>query len=206
MDCSLPGSSVHGNLQPRILEWVAISSSRGSWPRNQPGSPALTDGFFTTEPVHPKGNQSWMFIGRIVDEAETPILWPPDAKKWLIWKDPDAGKYWRREEKGTTGWDGWVASLTRWTWVWANSRRRWRTRKSGVLQSKGSQSVERDLVTEQQLKDSFFKKSQYCYQPHGLQHTRLPCPSLSPGVCLNSCPLSQWCHPTISSSVAPFSS
>ena len=53
------------------------------------------------QPVHPKGDQSWVFIGRTDDEAETPILWPPDAKSWLIWKDPDAGKDWRREEKGT---------------------------------------------------------------------------------------------------------
>ena len=52
--------------------------------------------------VHPKGNQSWIFIGRTDAEAETPILWPPDAKNRLIWKDPDAGKDWRQEEKGTT--------------------------------------------------------------------------------------------------------
>ena len=50
----------------------------------------------------PKGNQSWIFIGRTDVEAETSILWPPDAKSWLIWKDPDAGKYWRQEEQGTT--------------------------------------------------------------------------------------------------------
>ena len=54
------------------------------------------------QPVHPKGDQSWVFIGRTDAEAETPILWPPDAKSWLIWKDPDAGKDWRQEEKGTT--------------------------------------------------------------------------------------------------------
>ena len=54
------------------------------------------------QPVHPKGNQSWVFTGRTDVEAETPILWPPDAKSWLIWKDPDAGKDWRWEEKGTT--------------------------------------------------------------------------------------------------------
>ena len=53
-----------------------------------------------TQPVHPKGNQSWIFIGRT--DAETPIFWPYDAKNWLIWKDPDAGKDWRWEEKGTT--------------------------------------------------------------------------------------------------------
>ena len=47
------------------------------------------------QPVHPKGNQSWIFIGRTDGKAETPVLWPPDVKKWLIWKDPDAGKDWR---------------------------------------------------------------------------------------------------------------
>ena len=52
--------------------------------------------------VHPKEGQSWVFIGRTDVEAETPILWPPDAKNWLIWKDPDAGKDWGQEEKGPT--------------------------------------------------------------------------------------------------------
>ena len=63
------------------------------------------------QPVHPKGNQSWIFIGKTDVEAETPILWPPDLKNWLIWKDPDAGKDWRREEKGTTE-DEMVDSIT----------------------------------------------------------------------------------------------
>ena len=63
--------------------------------------------------VHPKGNQSWMFIGKTDAEAETPILWPPDAKNWLIGKDPDAGKDRRQEEKGPTedemvGWHHWL--------------------------------------------------------------------------------------------------
>ena len=53
-----------------------------------------------TQPVHPKGDQSWIFIGRTDAEAETPILWPPDAKNWLIGKEPDAGKDWGQEEKG----------------------------------------------------------------------------------------------------------
>ena len=62
------------------------------------------------QPVHPNGNQSWIFIGRTNAEAETPELWPPDGKNWFIGKDPDAGKDWRQEEKGTTedemvGWD-----------------------------------------------------------------------------------------------------
>ena len=54
------------------------------------------------QPVNPKGNQSWIFIGKTDAKVETPILWPSDAKNWLIWKDPDAGKDWRQEEKGMT--------------------------------------------------------------------------------------------------------
>ena len=54
------------------------------------------------QPVHPKGNQFWILIGRTDDEAETPLLWPPDVKNWLIGKDPDAEKEWRQEEKGMT--------------------------------------------------------------------------------------------------------
>ena len=54
------------------------------------------------QPVHPKGDESWVFIGRTDVEAETLILWPPDVKSWLIWKDPDAGKDWRQEEKEMT--------------------------------------------------------------------------------------------------------
>ena len=54
------------------------------------------------QPVHPKGKQSWVFFGRTDVEAETPVFWPPDVKNWLIWKDPDVGKDWRQEEKGTT--------------------------------------------------------------------------------------------------------
>ena len=65
------------------------------------------------QPVHPKGNQFWIFIGKTDAEVETPILWPPDVKNWLIWKDPDAGKDWRQEEKGMTddemvGWYHWL--------------------------------------------------------------------------------------------------
>ena len=93
------------------------------------------------QPVHPKGNQSWIFIGRTDVEAETPILWPPDVKNWLIWKDSDAGKDWRQEKKGMT-------SLTWWTWVWASSRSWWWTGNPGVLQSMGSQRVRHSWATE----------------------------------------------------------
>ena len=81
--------------------------------------------------VHPKENQSWIFIGRTDAEAETPILWPPDVKNWLIGKDPDAGKDWRREDKGDDrGWDGWMASPTWWTWVCASSGSWWWVREA----------------------------------------------------------------------------
>ena len=65
------------------------------------------------QPVHPKGDHSWVFIGRTDIEAEIPILWPPNVKSWLSWKDPDVGKDWRQEEKRTTqnkmaGWHQWL--------------------------------------------------------------------------------------------------
>ena len=65
------------------------------------------------QPAHPKGNQSWIFMGNTDAEAETPILWSPDAKSWLIWEDPDSGNNWRQEEKGMTedemaGWCHWL--------------------------------------------------------------------------------------------------
>ena len=70
--------------------------------------------------VNSKGNQSWTYIEGTDAEAEAPILWLPDVKSQLTGKDPDAGKDWKQEEKGTAGWDCW---MHQWTWVWANSRR-----------------------------------------------------------------------------------
>ena len=100
------------------------------------------------QPVHPKGNLSWIFIGRTDAEAETPILWPPDVKSWLICKDPDDGKDWRQEEKGTTGWDGWMASPTQWVWVWVNSGRWWWTGRPGMLHSMRWQKVGHEWAPE----------------------------------------------------------
>ena len=101
------------------------------------------------ELVHPKGNQSWIFIGRTDAEAETPILWPSDVKSWLTGKDSDAEKDLRQEKKGTTeDDDGWMASPTQWNWVWVNSRGWWWTGRSAVLQSMGLQRVRNDWVTE----------------------------------------------------------
>ena len=97
--------------------------------------------------VHPEGDQSWIFIGRTDAEAETPILLVPDAKNWLIGKDPDAGKDWRWEEKGITKDEVcWMASPTQWTWV--NSGSWWQTGRPGVLQSVGSQRVRHYWATE----------------------------------------------------------
>ena len=97
------------------------------------------------QPVYPKGDQSRVFIGRNDAKAETPILWPPHAKSWLIvwcWEGLGA------EEGDDRGWDGWMASLTRRTWVWVNSRSWWWTGRPGVLRFMGSQRVGHDWVTE----------------------------------------------------------
>ena len=99
------------------------------------------------KPLNPKENQSWIFIGRT--DAEAPILWPPDAKSWFIRKDPDAGKDWRQEEKGTTedemvGWHHWLNGHE-FEQAPADSEV-----QSGVLQSMGSQRVGHNWVTEQQ--------------------------------------------------------
>ena len=100
--------------------------------------------------INLKGNQPWIFIGRTYAKVDAPIFWPPDAKSHH-WKKPWWGERLRAgEEGGNRGWDGWMASLTQWTCVWANSGRSWRTGKRGMLQSMGSQSVRHNLVTEQQ--------------------------------------------------------
>ena len=102
------------------------------------------------KPVNLKGNQPWIFIGRTDTKADAPILCPLDAKSHH-WKRPWWGERLRAGgEGGERGWDGWMASPTRWTRVWVNSRRWWRTGKHGRLQSMGSQKVRHDLVTGQQ--------------------------------------------------------
>ena len=107
-----------GNKVPSSQSYVFSSSHVWMWELGYKESWALKNWCFLTmvlkitlespldckeiQPVHPKGNHSWIFIGRTYAEAETPTLWPPDAKNWLIGKVSDAGKDWRREEKGTT--------------------------------------------------------------------------------------------------------
>ena len=99
------------------------------------------------KPAHPKGNQSWIFIGRTDAHAETPILGPPDVKNWLTGKDPDA---WERLKAGGEGptEDGWMASATQWKWVWVNSGNWWWTGRPGVLQLMDLQRVDHNWATE----------------------------------------------------------
>ena len=101
------------------------------------------------KPVNPKGNKPWIFIRRT--DAEAPILWPPDEKSQDHWKRSWCWEILRAGGKGNNrGWDGWMASLTQWTWVWISSGRWWRTGKPGMLQSTGSQRVGHNWATEQQ--------------------------------------------------------
>jgi len=98
-----------------------------------------------------RSNQSILvFVGRTDAKAETPVLWPPHAKSWFIGKDPDAGRDWGQEEKGTTEDEmaGWHHELPWWTWVWVNSGSWWWTGRPGVLQFMGLQRVGHDWATK----------------------------------------------------------
>jgi len=101
------------------------------------------------QPIHLKGNQSRIFIGRTDAEAEVPVLWPPDVKRHIHW---ERSWFWERlqvrGEGDDRGWDGWGASLTQWTWAWVNSRSWWWTGRLGMLQSTESQRVGHDWATE----------------------------------------------------------
>ena len=133
------------------------------------------------DPTSSKGDQSWMFIERT--EAEAPKLWPPDAKNWLIGNDPDAGKDRRQEEKGMTEDEmvGWHHPVHGHEFE----------QVLGVSDGQGSLACCSHV---------------WLFVTPWTAACRLSCPSLSPGVCSNSCALSRWCYLTISSCVVPFSS
>ena len=111
------------------------------------------------QPLHPKGNQPWILIGRTDAEAETPILWLPEVKTQFTGKD----WCWKRSKAGgegdNRGRDGWMASPTWWTWAWANSGRWWRTGRPGVLLSKGVQRVRHDWAISSNNKTSKTSRS-----------------------------------------------
>ena len=109
------------------------------------------------QPVHPK-DQSWIFIGRTDVEAETPMLWPPDMKDWLIGKDPDAGKNWGQEEKGMTEDEMFGLHHQLNGHEFEQALGRWRTEMPGMLPSVGFHRVRHDWVTEQQLQAHSKKK------------------------------------------------
>ena len=149
------------------------------------------------KPVNPKENPFWTFIGRTDAEDEAPILWPSDVKNWLHGKDLNARKDWRQEEKGMTedemvGWHHWLNGHE-------------------VEQAPGLGDGQGSLVpcSPWGHKDSGIQFSlsvgSDSLKPHEPQHARPPCPSPTPRVHPNPCPLSWWCHPTILSSVVPFS-
>ena len=99
--------------------------------------------------VHSGGDQPWDFFGRNDAKAETPVLWPPHAKSWLTGKDWCWEGLGAGGEGDDRGWDGRMASQTRWTWVWVNSGSWWWTGRPGVLQFMRSQRVGQDWATEQ---------------------------------------------------------
>ena len=103
------------------------------------------------QPVHSEGDQSWDFFGRNDAKAEIPVLWPPHVKGWLTGKDWCWEGLGAGGEGDDRGWDGWMASLTRWTWVWVNSGSWWWTGRPGVLGFMGSPRVGHNWATELNL-------------------------------------------------------
>ena len=120
------------------------------------------------KPVNPKGNQPWVFIGARCWRSQSSIALATWCKEPTHWKIPWCWERLKVGEGDKRGQDGWMASLTQWTWVWGHSGRWWRTGNPGVLQSMGSQSVEHDWVTEQwQLKIWPCQTCQWLLSPMG---------------------------------------
>ena len=211
MKYSPPCSSVHGILQARILEWVAIPFSRGS---SWPGSPALkADFFYPSEPpgnpllcwVLPKNNYSHLSSniwsqGWGVSKKSRVLI--PCRALWGSWAQGlhvSHSFHYRKQP---------LFSLRELLWVSVG-----RFKQLLITEGRGFEIMKKQsiLFLYQQIYTTF-SSGQFSHSvvsdslwPHGPQHTRPPCPSPTPGVYPSSCPSSQWCHPTISSSVVPFS-
>ena len=140
--------------------WSLLEKSKGSWaPKNWCFWTVVLEKTLEgpldckeIQPVHSKGDQSWVFFERNDAEAETPVLWPPHAKSWLIGKDSDAGRDWGQEEKGMTEGEmaGWHHRLDghEFEWCWVGVGCWWWTGRPGVLWFMGSQRVGHDWATE----------------------------------------------------------
>ena len=186
MDCTLPGSSVRGIFQARILEWVSISfSRRSSQPRDWTHISCTTCGVYhLSHQGSPQKAEHWRtdafelqcwrrllrfpWTARGSNQSLLKEINPEYSLEELMLKPKlqyfgnlmqrtgslektlTLGEIEDRRQRDDRGWDGWMASLTWWVWVWASSRRRWRTGKPGMLQSMGSQIVGHNWVTEQQ--------------------------------------------------------
>ena len=119
------------------------------------------------QPVHPEGDKSWVFIGRTDVEAETPVLWPATTWEELThWKRPWCWEgFGAGGEVDDRGWEGWMASLTRWTWVWVSSRSCWWIGRPGMLQFMGSQRVGHDWVNWTELIRLFYLLKRSFFSP-----------------------------------------
>ena len=122
------------------------------------------------QPVHPKGDQSWVFTGMTDVEAETLILWPPD--ELTHWKRPWCWERLKAGEGDDRGWDGWRASPTGWAWVWVNFGSWWWTGRPGMLQS--MQIVRRDWATELNWTVHISDVSKFCPLMYTIQNQSLP--------------------------------
>ena len=179
MNCSPPGSSVHGILQARILEWVVIPFSRGSSrPRDQTRVSCIA-------------RVKWILY--CLSHWGSPINHINRLKKenhLIVWTDERENAFDKTQYPFT------IKTL----------------RNTGELPQLNENHLQTDWFLYVVTLDSMciggvqLLSRVWLFESHGLQHMRIPCPSLSPGVCLNSCPFSQWCYQTISSSVVPFSS